>query len=83
MEVYDIRKLQKIGAGSNTKEEILQDVTYINIDTTNDELKISNLPYEKPADYKISWKDKEYKVTTNDLNEAINVISKLGTKKYE
>jgi len=76
LEVSDIEKWQKMGTGSMTKEEILQDVTYFKMDTTSFEIKISNLPYEGQPVCKISWKDKEYKVTTNDLYEVINIVSK-------
>lgn len=72
-----------MGTGSYTKEEILQDVTYVKIDTASVGLNISNLPYEGPPDCKIYWKDKELEIITNDLNEAINIISKAGQIRYK
>lgn len=83
LEVNDIRKWEKMGTGNYTKEEILQDVTYVKIDNINIGLKISNLPYEGPPDCKISWKDKGQEVTTDDLNKAINIISQERLDKYE
>lgn len=83
LEVSDIREWEKMGTGSYTKEEILQNFTYVKIDNINIGLKISNLPYEGPPDCKIYWKDKEQEIITNDLNEAINIISKSGPIRYK
>lgn len=82
LEVYDIREWEKMGTGSMSKQEILQDVTYFKIDATNFNLKISNVPYEGPPHCKISWKNKKSKIT-GDLNEAINIISQERLDLYK
>ncbi len=82
LKVSDIREWEKMGTGSMSKQEILQDVTYFKIDATNFKLKISNVPYEGPPHCKVSWKNKKSK-TTDDLNEAIKRISQEGLDKYQ